>query len=73
MKLLSGFIIFAGLVKAAEKIPKSYYCDIEDLDLPANAEKWDCPEAKGDLTPSGSNCKLKCNAGFTVVAGKFTN
>ena len=73
MKLWTGFLIFTGVAKALEKDPRSYYCDIEDLNLPPNAEKWNCSEAKGDLVPAGNDCKLICKTGFTELKGKLRN
>ena len=70
MKLWNGFFIFTGIAQAFEKDPRSYYCDIEDLTLPSNAEKWNCSEAKGDLVPAGNDCKLKCKAHIKVPMGQ---
>ena len=71
MKLLSPFIFLSGLASGNSKAaPTSYHCDTSELELPPNAEKWDCSEATGNLVPAGDKCKLKCDAGFVPTACK---
>ena len=62
MKIFSGLAIFYSLCSG--KDVRSYYCDVDDLSLPAHAEKWDCPGAKDSLVPAGTDCKLKCLTGY---------
>ena len=71
MKLLNQFIILSGFACASSnKDPRSYYCDKTELELPSDAEKWDCAEENGNLVPAGDKCKLKCDAGFVPTACK---
>ena len=71
MKLLNQFIFLSGLASGNSKAdPRSYYCDTSELELPPNAENWDCTEATGNLVPAGAKCELKCDAGFVPTACK---
>ena len=69
MKLFNGLAIFNSLCSG--KDARSYYCDINDLSLPAHAEKWNCPGVTGSLVPAGTECRLKCDTGFIETICKF--
>ena len=62
MKLFNGLAIFNSLCSGQDA--RSSYCDTNDLFLPDHAEKWDCPGVTGSLVPVGTECRLKCDAGF---------
>ena len=76
MKLLNQFVILSGIASGQwlnllEDLV-SYSCNTTELELPPNAEKWDCPESTGSLVSAGSRCGLKCDAGFIPTACKST-
>ena len=62
MKIINGLVIIGSL--ALGKDQKSNYCNIDDLQLPAHAEKWDCTGATDNFAPVGSKCDLKCDVGY---------
>ena len=71
MRLLNQFIFLSSLASGGSNAdPRSYHCDTSELELPPNAEKWDCTEATGNLVPAGARCELKCDAGFVQTACK---
>ena len=62
MKIFKNFIF--GLCVAAGKDPRMSYCDVDELSLPANAERWDCAGTTDQYVPTGARCYLQCNPGF---------
>ena len=62
MKIISGLVIISCL--ASDKNQRSNYCNIDDLQLPAHAAKWDCTEAIDNFAPTGSKCDLECDVGY---------
>ena len=80
MKLLNQFVILSGVTSGQSSKSDfnsledlvSYSCNTTELELPPNAEKWDCPESTGSLVSAGSRCGLKCDAGFIPTACKST-
>ena len=65
MKLSYGLVIWSNLA-AGKKT-----CDTAELDLPDNAEKWQCEGATDNLVEAGNDCKLKCEAGYSEAICKF--
>ena len=62
MKLINGLVIISSLASGQNQ--RSNYCNIDDLKLPAHAEKWNCTEAEDNFAPAGSKCDLKCDVGY---------
>ena len=72
MKLINQFILLSGLACGnSNKDPRADSCDTTELQLPSDAEKWDCTEATNNLVRAGGKCKLKCDAGFAPTACKL--
>ena len=65
MKFLNGFIFFNGLVSGRRS------CDISDLALPVNAEKWNCTGATGNKVQAGNKCTLQCGPGYNPAKCEF--
>ena len=40
------------------------YCDVNELPLPNNAEKWNCTKVQDAGIPTGTICYLQCNPGY---------
>ena len=59
MKLVGLFFYFALGQKRGPD-----FCDIGELVLPDNADKWLCPNAKNGQAPTRDECKLQCKVGF---------
>ena len=68
MKLFKNIIIACSV--ATGKNPKTSYCDLGELNLPDNAEKWVCGEATGNFIPIRSKCYLECDAGYIATSCK---
>ena len=62
MKLLNNLLI--GFCATAGKDPRTTYCDLNELSLPENAEKWDCGDDITRYVPTWQRCYLKCQPGF---------
>ena len=69
MKLFKNFII--GCCVAASKDPRTSFCDINELSLPAHAEKWDCAGASDQYVPTATKCFMKCDDGFIATSCNF--
>lgn len=67
MKLLNGLIFFNVIVSGTKK-----FCDISELTIPMNAEKWNCAGATGNLVEAGNKCTLKCDDGYSPTMCKLT-
>ena len=73
MKLLNGLIFFNAIVSGTERFSGTKrFCDISELTLPINAEKWNCTgESNGNLAEAGNKCSLKCDAGYSPTKCKL--
>ena len=65
MKLFQSLTLLCNLAVGKKT------CDIAELDLPDNAEKWQCENANDNLVPAGNDCKLKCKNGYSEAICKF--
>ena len=74
MKLLNGLIFFNAIVSGTERFTGTKkFCDISELPLPINAEKWNCTgESNGNLAEAGNKCTLECAAGYSPTKCKLT-
>ena len=67
MKLFKHLLI--GYCTTASKTPRATFCDIGELSLPDNAEKWDCGTTD-TFVPIWTDCQLQCDSGY-ILACKF--
>ena len=68
MKILEFFII--GYCLAAGL--KSSSCDVNGLNLPEHADKWNCTQIEDwPLVPTGTVCFLKCDPGYIQTQCEF--
>ena len=65
MKLFENLLIGSYLAAA-----DNLNCDVDMLELPDNAEKWDCGltgySSPDNPVPTGTECTLQCNPGFVL-------
>ena len=66
MKLFQNFFIVSCV--AAGKQSRTSYCNLDDLTLPDDAEKWDCRGTSDKYIPTGTKCFLQCDAGYMPTA-----
>ena len=47
-------------------------CDIKDIEVPENGEKWACDkEITMNAVPKNTKCRLQCVEGYDVEIGKY--
>ena len=47
-------------------------CDIKDIQLPENGEKWTCDkDVTMDAVPKNTKCRLQCVQEYEVEIGKY--
>ena len=66
MKLIKNITTGLYLAVQAEK-----YCDVNELMLPDNAERWNCMKVHDAGIPAGTICYLQCNPGYVATKCKY--
>ena len=72
-KLIVGFLVDADPLGQRMKVIPYESCNVEELKLPKNAERWDCvgEHYRRNIVLPWTNCYLKCNPGYIATSCEF--
>ena len=69
------FVYFeSSLINKRDSTQQFHICEIKDLNLPKNGDKWSCNKVipgHSELVPKNAKCNLECEEGYDVRSRKF--